>query len=65
MYAPGNVGVDSNTLKRMLKPMTSAESPATSPEMTRRRYNHYNHHNHFNNNTMDPRRQPGRFSASR
>ncbi|KAK3926789.1 Protein still life, isoform SIF type 1 [Frankliniella fusca] len=61
----GNLGVDSNTLKRMLKPMTSAESPATSPEMTRRRYNHYNHHNHFNNNTMDPRRQPGRFSASR
>ncbi|KAJ1528619.1 hypothetical protein ONE63_007018 [Megalurothrips usitatus] len=60
-----NLGVDSNTLKRMLKPMTSTESPATSPEMTRRRYNHYNHHNHFNNNTMDPRRQPGRFSASR
>ncbi|XP_034237865.1 protein still life, isoform SIF type 1 isoform X3 [Thrips palmi] len=61
----GNLGVDSNTLKRMLKPMTSHESPATSPEMTRRRYNHYNHHNHFNNNTMDPRRPPPRFSASR
>lgn len=26
----------------MLKPMPSAESPVTSPEMGRRRYNYYN-----------------------
>lgn len=32
-----DINLDSNTLKRMLKPMTSNESPATSPEMTRRR----------------------------
>lgn len=29
---------DSSTLKRMLKPMPSTESPVTSPEMGRRRY---------------------------
>ncbi|KAL1138851.1 hypothetical protein AAG570_008913 [Ranatra chinensis] len=46
------MNLDSNTLKRMLKPMPSLESPVTSPEMTRRRYNYYNHHyNHSNNNT--------------
>lgn len=33
---------DPTTLKRMLKPMPSAESPVTSPEMGRRRYNYYN-----------------------
>lgn len=38
---------DSSTLKRMLKPMPSTESPVTSPEMGRRRYNYYN-----NSNTM-------------
>lgn len=32
---------DPTTLKRMLKPMPSAESPVTSPEMGRRRYNYY------------------------
>lgn len=44
------MSVDSNTLKRMLKPMPSLESPVTSPEMTRRRYNYYNHHGnvHYN-----------------
>ncbi|XP_039294133.1 protein still life, isoform SIF type 1 [Nilaparvata lugens] len=44
------MSLDSNTLKRMLKPMPSLESPVTSPEMTRRGYNYYNHHNthHFN-----------------
>jgi len=31
------LSLDSGTLKRMLKPMTSNESPVTSPEMTRRR----------------------------
>lgn len=34
--------LDPTTLKRMLKPMPSAESPVTSPEMGRRRYNYYN-----------------------
>lgn len=33
-----DMNLDSNTLKRMLKPMMSNESPATSPEMTRRRW---------------------------
>ncbi|XP_069169472.1 protein still life, isoform SIF type 1 isoform X6 [Procambarus clarkii] len=32
--------LDSNTLKKMLKPMTSVESPATSPESWRRRISH-------------------------
>lgn len=35
------MSVDSNTLKRMLKPMPSLESPVTSPEMSRRRYQYY------------------------
>lgn len=65
----------------MLKPMPSAESPVTSPEMGRRRYNYYNantigaphmhQHSHGphvmnNNNTLS--RQPSqssRFSGSR
>lgn len=34
--------IDSSTLKRMLRPTPSAESPVTSPEMGRRRYNYYN-----------------------
>ncbi|XP_044727148.1 protein still life, isoform SIF type 1-like [Chrysoperla carnea] len=51
-----SMSLDSNTLKRMLKPMPSNESPVTSPEMGRRRYNYYNHHpGHFdrgmNNNS--------------
>ncbi|GBP14284.1 Protein still life, isoform SIF type 1 [Eumeta japonica] len=33
-----DMNMDSNTLKRMLKPMPSMESPVTSPEMGRRRY---------------------------
>ncbi|CAB3364790.1 Hypothetical predicted protein [Cloeon dipterum] len=43
-----NISLDSNTLKRMLKPMPSVESPVTSPEMSRRRYNrhHHGHHHH-------------------
>uniref|UniRef100_T1I3W9 WH1 domain-containing protein n=1 Tax=Rhodnius prolixus TaxID=13249 RepID=T1I3W9_RHOPR len=50
------MSLDSNTLKRMLKPISSLESPVTSPEMTRRRYNYYNHyqqHQHGNNNTRN------------
>lgn len=71
---------DPSSLKRMLKPMPSAESPVTSPEMGRRRYNYYNantmgaphmhQHSHgqhvMNNNTLS--RQPSqssRFSGSR
>ncbi|XP_042860130.1 protein still life, isoform SIF type 1-like isoform X12 [Penaeus japonicus] len=34
-----NLTLDSNTLKKMLKPMSSTESPATSPESGRRRAN--------------------------
>lgn len=53
-YLGGGMSVDSNTLKRMLKPMPSLESPVTSPEMTRRRYNYYNHHyNHHGNGTTN------------
>jgi len=37
-----DMNIEANTLKRMLKPMTSTESPVTSPEMGRRRYNYYN-----------------------
>ncbi|CAB3221425.1 unnamed protein product [Arctia plantaginis] len=33
-----DMNMDANTLKRMLKPMPSTESPVTSPEMGRRRY---------------------------
>ncbi|XP_063702162.1 protein still life, isoform SIF type 1-like isoform X3 [Culicoides brevitarsis] len=69
-----------STLKRMMKPMPSTESPVTSPEMTRRRYNYYNigsntmghshggmHNPHIiNNNTLSrPSSQASRFSGSR
>lgn len=73
--------LDSGTLKRMLKPMTSIDSPATSPEMSRRRYNYYkanadaNQHIHqhamhqqqhfVNNNFMRPHGNTSRFSNSR
>lgn len=76
-----NIFSDSSTLKRMLKPMPSTESPVTSPEMTRRRYNYYNagtntmhshqhamHNAHIlnNNNTLSrPSSQASRFSGSR
>ncbi|XP_055627876.1 protein still life, isoform SIF type 1 isoform X1 [Toxorhynchites rutilus septentrionalis] len=76
-----NVAVDTSTMKRMLKPMPSAESPVTSPEMGRRRYNYYNsatntphthqhniHNAHMlnNNGTMTRNTsQSSRFSGSR
>lgn len=76
-----NIFSDSSTLKRMMKPMPSTESPVTSPEMTRRRYNYYNtgtntmhshqhggmHNSHIlNNNTLSrPPSQTSRFSGSR
>ncbi|XP_059473673.1 protein still life, isoform SIF type 1 isoform X4 [Neocloeon triangulifer] len=55
-----NISLDSNTLKRMLKPMPSVESPVTSPEMSRRRYNrhhhggghHHHHHGHIQRQDM-------------
>lgn len=37
-----DMNVDSGTLKKMLKPLHGNESPVTSPEMGRRRYNYYN-----------------------
>ncbi|CAG9814401.1 unnamed protein product [Phaedon cochleariae] len=46
MNRENGLSLDSNTLKRMLKPMPSQESPVTSPEMGRRRYNYYNSHHH-------------------
>lgn len=75
-----NIFSESSTLKRMMKPMPSTESPVTSPEMTRRRYNYYNagtntmhshqhgmHNSHIiNNNTLSrPSSQASRFSGSR
>uniref|UniRef100_A0A8D8VG35 T-lymphoma invasion and metastasis-inducing protein 1 n=2 Tax=Cacopsylla melanoneura TaxID=428564 RepID=A0A8D8VG35_9HEMI len=58
------VNLDPITLKKMLKPVPSVESPVTSPEMTRRRYNYYNNHAHVPN---DPqmRHKLNRFSGSR
>lgn len=46
MNTQNGMSLDSNTLKRMLKPMPSNESPVTSPEMGRHRYNYYNNHHH-------------------
>ncbi|XP_053674323.1 protein still life, isoform SIF type 1 [Anopheles nili] len=76
-----DMNVDSSTMKRMLKPMPSAESPVTSPEMGRRRYNYYNsatntphthqhtiHNAHMLNNNGTISRnasQSSRFSGSR
>ncbi|XP_046615462.1 protein still life, isoform SIF type 1 isoform X3 [Neodiprion virginianus] len=48
----GGISLDSNTLKRMLKPMSSIDSPVTSPEMTRKRHNHHSYHYHPNNNNQ-------------
>ncbi|XP_045472036.1 protein still life, isoform SIF type 1 isoform X1 [Harmonia axyridis] len=51
MNRENGMSLDSNTLKRMLKPMPSQESPVTSPEMGRKRYNYYNgHHHRYQNN---------------
>lgn len=68
--------LDSNTLKRMLKPMSSVDSPATSPEMSRKRYYHYHPNNNNqryvmseaeNENYAHPYRPPhnNKFQASR
>ncbi|KAK9744060.1 hypothetical protein QE152_g8112 [Popillia japonica] len=50
MNRENGINLDSSTLKRMLKPMPSVESPVTSPEMGRRRYNMYNTHYHRHGN---------------
>ncbi len=42
--------VDANTLKRMLKPMPSLESPVTSPEMSKRRYHYHPLNSNFGMN---------------
>ncbi|XP_050309529.1 protein still life, isoform SIF type 1 isoform X3 [Anthonomus grandis grandis] len=77
MNRENGISLDSNTLKRMLKPMPSQESPVTSPEMGRKRYHYYNHHQprHFNNirhvepePPLNPRNVLGpnsKFSSSR
>lgn len=74
------MNLDSNTLKRLLKPMPNQESPVTSPEMGRRRYNYYNNHHppqRHNNNGRHSEPESGhphprsamaqnsRFSSSR
>ncbi|KAK2576133.1 hypothetical protein KPH14_007463 [Odynerus spinipes] len=48
----GGISLDSNTLKRMLKPMPSIDSPVTSPEMTRKRPSHHSYHYHPSNNNQ-------------
>lgn len=75
-----DMNVDPNTLKKMMKPLHGNESPVTSPEMGRRRYNYYNaatntaphghqhiiHNSHYNNNSMSRQSsQSSRFSGSR
>lgn len=76
-----DMNMDSGTLKKMLKPLHGNESPVTSPEMGRRRYNYYNaatntaphghqhiiHNSHMlNNNSMSRQSsQSSRFSGSR
>ncbi|RZC34720.1 still life, isoform SIF type 1, partial [Asbolus verrucosus] len=58
MNRENSMSLDSNTLKRMLKPMPSAESPVTSPEMGRRRYNYYNNHHHRHPNSNGRHSEP-------
>ncbi|XP_011262680.2 protein still life, isoform SIF type 1 isoform X6 [Camponotus floridanus] len=48
----GGISLDPNTLKRMLKPMPSIDSPVTSPEMTRKRHSHHSYHYHPSNNNQ-------------
>lgn len=71
-----DMNVDSGTLKKMLKPLHGNESPVTSPEMGRRRYNYYNaatntaphghqhiiHNSHMLNNNNSMSRQSSQSS---
>ena len=50
--AQNGISLDSNTLKRMLKPMSSIDSPVTSPEMSRKRHAHHRYHYHPSNNNQ-------------
>ncbi|KAL0126687.1 hypothetical protein PUN28_005216 [Cardiocondyla obscurior] len=50
--AQNGLSLDSNTLKRMLKPMPSVDSPVASPETTRKRHNHHSYHYHPSNNNQ-------------
>ncbi|XP_051174305.1 protein still life, isoform SIF type 1 isoform X2 [Leptopilina boulardi] len=51
--AQNGMSLDSNTLKRMLKPMSSVDSPVTSPEMSRKRHHvHPGYHYHPSNNNQ-------------
>ncbi|KAH1004956.1 hypothetical protein HUJ05_005717 [Dendroctonus ponderosae] len=71
MNRENGISLDSNTLKRMLKPMPSQESPVTSPEMSRKRYHYHNHPGRHVNNSRhsDPEARGSsinsRFSGSR
>lgn len=70
------MNVDAGTLKKMLKPLHGNESPVTSPEMGRRRYNYYNaatntaphghqhiiHNSHMMNNNNSMSRQSSQSS---
>ncbi|KAG8041906.1 hypothetical protein G9C98_007210 [Cotesia typhae] len=51
----GGISLDPNTLKRMLKPMSSIDSPATSPEMTRKRHPHAHTHHYYHPNNNNQR----------
>lgn len=46
------ISLDSNTLKRMLKPMSSVDSPVTSPEMSRKKHAHHGYLYHPSNNNQ-------------
>lgn len=48
----GGISLDPSTLKRMLKPMSSVDSPVTSPEMTRKRHSHHYHYHPPSNNNQ-------------
>lgn len=48
----GGINLDPSTLKRMLKPMSSIDSPVTSPEMTRKRHSHHYHYHPPSNNNQ-------------
>ena len=61
------MSLDSNALKKMLKPMSSVESPITSPEPTRRRQ--HQNHNHssttYDGYISEPDSRHSRFQSSK
>lgn len=58
MNIQNSMNLDGSTLKRMLKPLPSMESPVTSPEVGRRRYNYYNPQPHRHTNINGRRSEP-------